>query len=277
MSNTLDLMSWNIKAGGFDEYDPGLAIPSRETEIQGVVMAFHAGKTSSAVCVTDAYRWDELYGDNSGIARHLGYQDARFVQLDDERLRAKGEGGIGIAFATDRCIQDSRPLDLETRQGLQVVLDVGKYGLQIAGVYLDDMSEDVRLRQVRALMAGLDADVPTLLIGDFNALRPTMKGASIGVKARDVAVHSLASLLPKRSDLGASVKGMNMRKAVPLIESFGYTDADQQKRPTSPASLPIFGIDYVFHNQLAAVDNFQVLPERQASDHRPLTFEVTAA
>lgn len=275
-ASRLSVLGWNIKAGGFDAHDPTLPTPSRETDIINTISSFRTGKTPSAVSLGDAYRWDTTYGGDEGIAQHLGYPEARYVALDDERLRKSGQDDIGVVFATDQRIHTSNTLDLDTRQGLRTVLDIGEDGLQIASVYLDDFSEETRIRQIHALVAGLEKEVPTIIVGDLNSLRPTMKGASLRVKAGNLAVRALAFSLPSRTYLGSTINGMNKRQAIPLLESFGYTDADAaNKRPTAPAILPIFGIDYALHNRLAKVDNLQVLPSRRASDHCPLTFDVS--
>lgn len=272
----VSMLGWNIKAGGFDSYEPALAAPSREDDVCAVISDFHVRSSASAVSLSDAYRWDVIYGGDEGIARHMGYPYARFMPLDDERLRARGEDGIGVVFATDQQVHSSEPLDLGTRQGLRTTLDIGKYGLQVASVYLDDRSEETRLRQARALAAGLEKDMPTILIGDFNALRPSVGLVSPGVRARDMAVRALAFSLPRRVYLSATIQGMNKREVIPVIESFGYMDADAHyKRPTAPAILPVFGIDYAFHNNKVTIDNFKVLPTRTQSDHRAIAFDAT--
>lgn len=277
-SGAVDILGWNIKAGGFDAYSPDLVSPSREEGIRAVISDFRNAHRASAVSLSDAYRWDTTYGGNAGIADHLGYSEARFVPLDDERLKNRGEDGIGVVFATNQRIESSQPIDLDTRQGLLTVMDIGKYGLQVASVYLDDLSEDTRLRQIRALVAGIEKDMPTVLVGDFNALRPKMSGASVSIKARDMAVRALAFGVPKRSELGVAIREMNRREAAPLLESLGFRDADAaRKRPTAPAVLPIFGIDYALHNDLVAVDNPRIVSAQKQSDHDGFAFTATVS
>jgi endonuclease/exonuclease/phosphatase family metal-dependent hydrolase len=286
----LSMMEWNIKAGGFDTHDPTLTVPGREAGIQAVIANFHEATTkdASAVSLCDVYRWDVAYGGNQDIADHLDYPYARFVPIDDDRMRGTDEEGMGTIFATDQAVHSSQPIDLDTRQGQRTILDIGEDGLQVASVYLDHSSEDNRLKQVRALVAGLEKGTPTVITGDFNALRPNMSGASFNIKARDLAVRALVSMVPKRASLNVALKGVNFRQigevikdlnsrqTIPLLESLGYKDADAtKKRPTAPAMLPILGTDYVFHNDRVTVDNLTVLPDRRQSDHRPLTFDVT--
>jgi endonuclease/exonuclease/phosphatase family metal-dependent hydrolase len=267
MSDSLRLMNWNITIGGFDSYQPDLKIPVREAEIQSFVQNAHINRGVEAAGLIDAYRWDEIYGSDEGIASHLGYQAARFVRLNDERLNRNNGAGVGIAFATDIPIEQSKALDLDNRQGLGVILDVGKYGLQVATVYLDDLSQGVREKQIRALFSNLEADVPTVVIGDFNMLRPDLRSASSADRTKDLAVRSLAHLIP-RKDLRNALVEMNRRTGVTLVESFGFTDADNiRKRPTAPSILPVLGIDYVFYNNAVHVNNIEVVPAKKTSDH----------
>jgi endonuclease/exonuclease/phosphatase family metal-dependent hydrolase len=272
----ITMLSWNIKSGGFGSYDPNAAHPVRGTVINEYLMRQRIDHDVSAVTLLDAYRWDEVYGGEQGIARHLGYAAARFIRLGDPRLDAGNGAGIGIAFAANHPIQESNPMDLGERQGLRAILDVGKYGLQVASVYADDLSEDKRKRQINALLAGLEPDVPTVLVGDFNILRPNMRGASSSTKLRNMGVHIMAKLLPQ-GELGTTVREMNRREAYPLLAEADFQDADPYQRPTALGRLKCFGVDYAFHNSSVQIDNFEVLPIRGESDHNPIRFRARLA
>jgi endonuclease/exonuclease/phosphatase family metal-dependent hydrolase len=273
-TSSTDMMVWNIKSGGFSTYDSSLEVPERGEQIQAFIEAQHA-KGTETVGLTDAHRWDETYGGDEGIADHLGFRAARFVRLNDQRLNRTGMSGVGVAMATDHPIAESWELDLGTRQGLGAVLDIGADGLQVGTVYLDDLDEDIRSRQVSALFSGLKPDLPTVIWGDFNTLRPSLAYASLNVRARDVAVRALAMVLPPKSELGQAVRGMNERRVFPLFKQHGFHDADvSRKRPTAPARLPLFGVDYAMHNDLVIIEEVNVLPVGSVSDHRALSIRV---
>ncbi len=270
----IQAMTWNIQAGGFAAYDPTLAQPVRGALIKEVIDTAHTNEVS-IITLTDAYRWDKFYGDNNAIAKHLGYVGARFVNLDDDRLKELGQDGIGIVCATDHPIAKSETFDLITRKALSIVLDIGQDGLQIASVYLDDMDEDLRLSQVNALQAQLEPGVPTILMGDFNALRPRHGVAGLQSKLGNLSVQALAKILPRRAAIGRSIKGMNRREVVPYItETMGYHDFDATyQRATAPARLPLFGIDYIFHSDNVLSRGGYVYSRRamlDASDHIPV-------
>lgn len=269
-------MNWNIRAGGFASYDPDALRPCREAAIQSVIEEQHQQHRVATTVLVDAYRWDEVYGDGKAIAKHLGYRDGRFTRLEDKRLIRNNGAGIGVACVTDEKIATSSVLDLVTRNALRIVFDTGTHGLQLAMVYADDLDEDVRHAQIGALHAQLEPDVPTVLTGDFNALRADLKGAKMQYRLGDIAVRALAHLAPP-TYTGRSIRGMNRRSVVPCIESLGYRDADPFKRPTAPSRLPLLGVDYAFYNEGCSVDNFNVLNTeriRVSSDHLPVRFDV---
>lgn len=180
---------------------------------------------------------------------------------------------LGITIATDKKIHQTSILNLGTRKALSVILDVGSHGLQLAGYYADHLSEENRLSQMHALVDKLDANIPTVITGDFNTLRPSLRKSTIGRLAGDMAVRAAAHVLPAGHPVGQSVRGMNERRCIPYLESRGYVDADRgQKRPTFPAKLPVFGLDYVFANTFVSIDNLAVVPVNGASDHRALAY-----
>lgn len=298
-TQTIEMMTWNINAGGFDDYTADQSIPGREAAITDFISNKHRHGVS-AVCLSDAYRWGDQYRDQNtpgdGIARHLGYKYARFVDFQDERLTADAGAGIGVAFATDHKIEQTRELDLITRQGMGVIIDIGRSGLQIANVYLDDLSEDLRIKQLSSLVNELEPDMPTIITGDLNALRDGMSQSKASIRSRDMAVRAVAALFPKRggylsgldipkiqpridrlAEIGTVTKDMNRRLAIPHLRSLEFADADAaEMRPTAPAKLPVYSLDYVFYNAGVQVTdvNVEKLPTAE-SDHRPLTYSVS--
>lgn len=281
------IFSWNVHMGGCAVYDPDTADVPRKEPIRAVLAAQRQRGARAAV-VVDAYRWDELHGGPQGIAAYTGYPAAHFTRLGDRSLGQSG-AGIGIALATDLPHAGPRVLDLGTRRALGTVLDTGRYGLQLIGVYLHHEDEDIRLRQARALCAEAEPDVPTLLVGDFNALRPKLRlwergklGVTPRMPVRDMMplryqttewlACMAARALPAAHPLALAVLGMDRREVVPYIINQGYHDADQRRqRPTVRLkNLPLLGVDYGFHNSLMTVHHTMVVrgrTVRRASDH----------
>ena len=269
-ANEVRMATWNIQSGGYADYKLD-SEPVRELAISSHIDDLRSQDGIQGVGLVDAFGWRERYGHNAFIARHLGFEAARFVSLDDERLNEMYGVSPGIVFATDLAVHEYRELDLETRQGLGTILDLGRYGLQVATVYLDDMDEAVRMRQSRALVDSLEPGIPTILQGDFNTLRADMSGAALDTRLKNFGIEVLALLMPD-SPLGLSMKGMNERSVIPFLESEGFNDGDSLRRPTAPAKLPAFGIDYVLHNDMANVDQVRVGRGVDASDHLSVSY-----
>lgn len=270
------LMTWNVQSGGFANYESSDSTPLREQSIRELITDTRSHYGVDSVTLPDSHRWESYYGGEEGIARHLGFNAARFALLNDERLNQSGLNDIGITFATDLPIEESRILDLDTRQGLGTIVNVDGKSLQVASVYLDDLDEEVRIRQIRALDSALETDIPTIVNGDFNLLRPRLDGAPLDVQLRDIGVRALALALPRRSELGKSIAGMNERRAYGELSTLGYTDADREaKNPTAPSRLPLFGIDYIFAKNNVSIEKPIILTSHKASDHRALVAKVT--
>lgn len=268
------MATWNIQSGGYAKYEITDAPPAREIPIQNHIEQIRHEDGIDGISLIDTFGWRQRYGHDAFIARHLGFQAARFVSLNDERLNRMYGESPGIVFATDVPVHEFRELDLETRQGLGAMLNLGRYGLQVASVYLDDMNEDVRIRQARALTDSLEPGIPTILQGDFNALRADMSGASLNARLRNLGIEVLSRVLPD-NPLGLSVKGMNERRVIPYLEKQGFEDGDQLKRPTAPAKFPAFGIDYVMANDLVGIDTVAVRQDDVASDHLSVSYRAT--
>lgn len=265
-------MSWNVRFGGRPSYDAGLQ-PDLATERAIVQVVQGLGVTTATL--VDVYKWPEVYGGDAGIAEHLGFKTARFVGLQDNRV----DSGLGVLLATDLPVAQSQELDLGTRAALGTVLNVGSDGLQVASVYLDDMSEAARVAQIRALLAALESNVPTVITGDLNGLRPSLQGAALRHKLGDLLVRAgVLATAWSNHPIIQSIRGMNEREVIELLLASGYTDGDYLRRPTVPAKMPCFGVDYALSNAAASVVDFDVVggpTVLRASDHRPIVFSVT--
>ncbi|HSX07393.1 MAG TPA: endonuclease/exonuclease/phosphatase family protein [Candidatus Saccharimonadales bacterium] len=296
-ANTINLLTLNVQSGGYNSYVPEHELhvpapprPEREQAIQTLVGEQQQQHAVDTAVFPDAYLWGETYGSEQGIANFFGFNRAAYTRLGDERLAGLGRAGVGIAIATNQPVAQVKELDLGKRKGLSVILDVGD-GVEIAGAYLDDMDEHERVLQAMALVAGLEKDVrKTIIAGDMNGLRADMSGASLGVRVRDMGVRALAKALPMAAKLplpkgkaetvaalADSVYGMtHSRRVIKYITREGFIDADAgQKRPTAKSSLPIFGIDYIFHTKDVRADRVEIVDGRGVSDHNGLRARLT--
>lgn len=292
MARTIDLIGWNVKQGGYDRHhifdtDTTDLTPEREATIQAFIDEQHEGGVD-AIALTDTYGWHERYGDDTGIAQHLGFNAARFTPLHDERIDRILGPGAGITFATDHTIEHSSAVDIGNRQAQKTILDLGGHTLQIATIYPDDMDENLRLQQFRALLDSLEAE-PTVIVGDFTTLRPDMKDASANTKAHDLGVRALAfsfGFIPDKNKVRPlleaigkgrfaakvdyyrrSIRSLNERRVIPELKERGWQDADSEKRPTMRKGGLAVGVDYILTSPEITTHDFQVIPTNSVSDH----------
>lgn len=271
MTNRIKSMVWNIEKGGFSAYDSSEAEPVKEAIIQDAIRDVQP----DVMTLSDVFRWNSHYEGNEGVARFLGMKSASFTLLQDERLMQAHPSGaeIGVVFATNQPVAVSETLDLETRQANRTILDIGKYGLQFASLYLDDLYEDVRERQLRAALAQLDKEVPTIIQGDLNMQRP-LEIARLSERARSAMVRLAIRALSTTSDKVPVLQELEKRQAMNVLLDANFQDGDPKQRPTALGRAQVFGVDHMMSRGVA-ISNTQVLSHRGGSDHRILVGDIT--
>lgn len=178
----------------------------------------------------------------------LANELARRLKMDSRFGRfMKFQGGeYGLAVLSRLPIVASRRIELppgeyEPRCALEVTVMKKNSPLSFVSIHNDWINEDIRLKQVTALMSALkDTDQPVILAGDFNG-KPDDKSIQALVKA-------------------------------------GWKIADKMGGKTFPSDKPRVEIDYVITRGLKNLKTTStIIDERVASDHRPvgatLTFE----
>jgi endonuclease/exonuclease/phosphatase family metal-dependent hydrolase len=265
-------MAWNVEKGGFSTYDNSEAEPPKQDIIRSVIRDIQP----DALTLSDVFRWNSYYNGDAGIAQFLGMEWASFTPLQDERLIQTHPSGadLGVVFATTQPVALSETLDLETRQANKTILDIGKYGLQYASLYLDDLREDVRERQLRAALAQLEKHVPTIIQGDLNMQR-LLEMARSSEKVRSAMVRLVIRMLPAQSDKIPVLQELEKRQAMKVLVDANFQDGDPKQRPTALGKARLFGVDYIMsRGEGATVSNFKTLPHQGGSDHLAVYAEV---
>ena len=173
--STHTIGGWNIEKGGFADYATELPLQSpKQDRIVRVIQSLGA----DSIVISDAQGW----GNPSVRAACLPkYNFTSFTPLEDDWLTSHKpeQCNLGVAFATNSPVATQEIIDLNSRQGISTTLNLGAHGLRIAGVYLNHYSEDMRIDQARALLSYLDKDdTPTVIIGDLNPSKHSMRQAS---------------------------------------------------------------------------------------------------
>ncbi|OGM19832.1 hypothetical protein A2686_04970 [Candidatus Woesebacteria bacterium RIFCSPHIGHO2_01_FULL_38_10] len=270
----MKVASYNILSGGFSSYSFDLTTPDRLKlliKAVGIIDADFIG-------LIDTFRWDNLY-KNSQIASLFGYKKAYCINLNDSRLKKKGHNN-GITVLTNLPVEHFETVNLGTRDAVRTTIRLNNEKVDIFSVYLDDLSEDVRIGQVQSLLKFVENDKPTIIMGDLN----TLDTEDI-VRAEPLINKFAASNPQLYKNMAPVLNEMRRGEVTKILKEFGLQDADKSGEPTAPSKLfpakiedAILRIDYAFHTNEIQTINFKVMKGGvfdQSSDHYPIAFQLS--
>ena len=258
----MKVLSYNIMSGGFGDYGNMGTVPERLELLKEVI----SQEKADFVSLIDTYRWTEIYKSDD-LKNIFGYKNAFLVKLDDERLIEKGHDN-GITVLTNLEVKNFEKIRLFNRNAIKTKVVFGGKEIDIFSIYLDDLSEDVRLKQIENLFELIDKNRATIFMGDLNTLDVNDK-----------------TVIPKaNSYLDKVFEEMSQGKVINFIKENGFVDSDVEKLKTVPTKLypikldaPIFRLDYIFYNQYLKSKSFKVLMGEifdKTSDHFPIEVEL---
>lgn len=264
------IASYNIMGGGFDGYDLISKKPQRLPELKAAIQELGA----DVIGLIDTFRWDEIFSTEE-LGQLFGYKYVFCINLNDNRLKEIGRNN-GLTLLSNVPMTDVSTIRITTRDAVVAHLPDN---IMLILAYLDDLSEDTRISQIKALSSTLDAKKPTIIMGDLNTIS---KSEVAGVRE---ALNVFYVENPGIEDeLGPVIADMQRGEVVALLKSLGFQDADTSNSPTVPTKLfpaksdrPFLRLDYCFHSQLVEVTNFAVPTQdifQRASDHLPIVFDV---
>jgi len=160
----MEILSYNIMSGGLKDYSDMSNKPERLELLKETIVKEEA----DFVSLIDTHRWTEIYTVDD-LKNIFGYKNAFLVKLDDERLIKKGHDN-GITVLTNLEVKNFEKIRLFNRNAIKTeVVFEGKL-VDIFSIYLDDMSEDIRLEQIKSLFKLIDKNKPTIFMGDLNTM-----------------------------------------------------------------------------------------------------------
>lgn len=151
--------------------------------------------------------------------------------------------------------------------------------LRVIGTHLDDRNEEFRIRQMNELVPFITStDMPTVMLGDFNAMHAKGRAKLYGHKAaRQLAAKvphaEMRFVLTRLSDMatGSILAGLEAKTRL--------RDIDPTRRPTTTPKMR--DIEWMPSIRLAQIDHILVTPDIRAldfkiahdggSDHRALS------
>lgn len=263
--------SFNIRSGGFETYEDGVALPPRLPAIRDAVRSVEA----DIIGLVDTFRWAELFRPEEA-AQMFGYRQAYLIDMDDSRVDSR----IGLVFLSNL------PLAFETirlwnRDCIKARAPESSPPLVLYLVYLDDLDEDVRLRQVRSLLtdAQKHPGEAVVVMGDLNSLRQE----DIPLPLR--LLKRVLGLVPRRAlpTIGRGIYHLLRGEVASLLRAEGFEDADQAPRHAPTVGLPIGKLPWIrvklpvdqIWSRPGIVSGFRIWPEQGGSDHFPVTGELS--
>jgi len=253
----MEFLSYNIMSGGFSDYGDIAKIPQRIDLLKEILCQ----QKADFVSLIDSYRWTEVF-TRDDLQKMFGYKNVFMVKLDDERLIKKGHDN-GITVMTNLEVSNFSEVRLFNRNAIKTELNVDGRKVDVFSIYLDDVSEDTRLEQIRSLF-GLMGNNPTVFMGDLNSM--------------DVDDKTKIPILGNILD--TVFKDMLRGEVIKLINENGFVDTNLTRAKTVPTKLfpiktnePMARLDYIFYRGNIECKKFEVLSGEmfeKMSDHLPV-------
>lgn len=269
----MKIASYNIMSGGFSSYDYGVALPERLALLQKAVKVLDA----EIIGLVDTFRWDEIFGPED-IQNLFGYQYVYCINLNDARLKKSGHNN-GLTLMS-KIPMSCRTIRIESRDAIEAKLRFKGEELTVFLVYLDDLSEDTRLSQIRKVIKKMhDSAGNVIVMGDLNSLNLKEVG---NVKKHLEAFYQNNPAI--KNTLTPVIEEMMKGEVVNALEAVGLEDAGEGSSPTVPTRLfpaiterPFLRLDYCFHTPRLKIRNISLRDKsvfQSTSDHLPLLFEL---
>jgi len=258
----IKLATWNLNGA--------LSDPRRAETVAETII----GTDGQVISLQDAYILDPSESTPSGtklklpldIFRDAGYE---IVDLKHREVLLEGEDNSAIyQFMTLVKGWSYRRREILREETNAVIFDIAMqdFVARVVSVHLNDQSEKIRLRQVEAIKARLNLDMPTVVMGDFNSMHGDLMISKV-TRARALRnPHPSKALLW----LADKARGDVLRE----FNKFGLEDVDADRQPTMPSRLPKFQLDHVLVNDGLVATEYKVEHRPDESDHGLITSTV---
>jgi endonuclease/exonuclease/phosphatase family metal-dependent hydrolase len=259
-------------SGGFSSYDSLAKKPERLDLLVETIKSVNA----DFISLVDTHRWTEVFTP-SDLKNIFGYENVYSVKLEDKRLITKGHDN-GVTVLTRTPIKSFETIRLFSRNAIKTQIVVNEKEVDIFSVYLDDVSEDIRLEQIKALFNLIDPNKSTIFMGDLN----TIDSEDL-TKAKE-QIEELFTKNPAAKTMEPSLREMMRGEVTKRIKEKGFIDIGKGRGNTVPSNLfpiqtngPITRFDYAFCTPDIKVESFEVLRGiefDQLSDHFPIKMRI---
>jgi endonuclease/exonuclease/phosphatase family metal-dependent hydrolase len=267
---SIEILSWNILSGGFKDYGSTETKPPR---INGLAKVINNLKPD-IVSLIDTYRWTEVFTPDE-LKQIFGYPYVHTAKLEDERLIAKGHDNGVTVFSR---VPETRMQTIRLVTRNAVSTNAG--GIDIFSTYLDDVSEDTRIKQIEEVLKLVNSNIPTIITGDLNTIDLD------DLAETNKNIKDLVRKFPgPMKSMEHSLNEMKRCEVTKMLVKNGFADLGKGKGNTTPAKLfslptdePIVRLDYAFGSRQSKLEEFKVLTDEKygnLSDHYPIWMRVS--
>ena len=265
----MKILSYNIMSGGFNSYEYKTTKPQRLELIKRVIENVKA----DVVSLIDTFRWDEIYTTHQ-LCEMFYYKYAYCINLGDERLKSIGCNN-GITVLSNVEVKKFETVNLITRNCVLTKLQTGQTTVDLFSLYLDDLSENTRLAQVKELEKHFDSESPTIIIGDLNSFSPENKEDTL------LKIDKVLMTGSKYEGLKAQLYDMARAEVISELQRKGFKDTSTNFVNTFPTKLTgilktsLVKVDFALVKNIES-RKFEVLRGElveKTSDHYPVLLE----
>ncbi len=262
--------AFNVWMGGFSSYHGQEPHPPRLPKLVTAVQLLDA----DIMGLIDTHRWTQTFSRQQ-LRDLFGYRHSFTIDMNCTRVDPR----IGLTVITRDPTIECEPIRLFNRNAIKIWLRLNGQDRRIYLVYLDDLHESIRRRQVEVLLQDAQSQVatPTIIMGDYNALRPE------DITSWQALIGRCLRLPPARRrwrELAVTAGELTRTEVIPLLRAEGFRDArDGQAGPTFMGrSYPLtrhpnLAVDHIFSRNWP-VSEFTAHYFPAASDHAAITARV---
>lgn len=262
--------TYNIASGGFANYDSISDKPERLDFLRKAIRNIDA----DIIGLTDTFRWKDIF-TSKHIEKLFDYPYSYHIDMNDARV----DGRIGVAVLSRHPIIAHKVVRLHNRDAIKATVELADSNklLDVFVLYLDDLSESTRQKQVQALKVHHAGTNPTIVMGDFNAVWPQH------VAWTKQQVDNFIAANPdfkKRSDyktIRSTFNNFYAATVLPSLAERGFVEPLELHptalTPLHPLAMPaIFPVDHILGKNCTLSD-YSVgrgILFNTTSDHYPL-------
>ncbi len=271
----MKIAAYNLKNGGFTNYDYEEELPPRMPQIRKAVEALVA----DCVCLVDTYRWKNIYTD-AELAEMFGYPYAYQCELADETV----EPDICLAFLSKYPVSDSEAVSLGSRNALRCTVEDGEEKTDIYTTYFYHADEDIRLTQTKLLLNDIEsrASQRVVVAGDLNTFdNHNQQGNKEGIRElKELHPDLYAHVGPWVEDMmrGEVIKELGSKGILGEKTDFQASLATPLLHPALGPEAKWFRVDYVLASSNIKVSETVVKQGgifEEASDHYPVVANIS--